>query len=138
VVAGGAGCAGRPEAAQAATIARAHEGDFRAFERWVSRLCSSDTAFASRDALMEVAFAPVRNRKDVAGAWIERRGPDPELLAYPEGALVPGRLAWRRTRVQGWGVVEVAELDGRRYLRAAQRLGSATIVVTMAFVRAPE
>ena len=135
-----AGCSGRTEPAvdreEAAALARAHREDLERFERWALRIASSDTHYGSREELEEVAFAPVRGNVRIAGAWIERRGPDPWTIAEPAGALVP-ELAWRRTRAEG-GDVEVADDGTRDWLRRSSAApDGATLLVTLAFLRAP-
>jgi len=134
---GVAGCGdGRPATSQAVEIAQAHAEDVGGFERWASRIAASDTGFPDRAALEEAAFAPVRGEDHVAGAWIERRGPDPHLLAHPRRAQVPDDLAWRRVRAEGLGPAEVAQTEERDYVRRTiSTSGGAELIVTMAFVR---
>lgn len=134
-----AGCGdGRPGTSQAVEIAQARAEDVGSFERWAARIAASDTSFADRAALEEAAFAPVRGDDHVAGAWIERRGPDPHLLAHPRRARVPEDLAWRRVRAEGLGEAEVAQTDARDYVRrTTSTSGGAELIVTMSFVRPP-
>lgn len=136
-----AGCGDdRPATSEAVAVARARAADVGAFERWAARIAASDTSFADRAALEEAAFAPVRGDDHVAGAWIERRGPDPHLLAHPRRARVPDDLAWRRVRAEGLlGEAEVARTEERDYVRRTiSTTGGAALIVTIAFVRAPE
>lgn len=128
----------RPETAQAVSIAAAHADDVVSFQRWAQRIAASDTGFASPAALEEAAFSPIRGDARIAGAWIERRGPDPALFAHPARAVVPPDLAWRHVRVDGLGEVDVATAPNREYVRRSGAApGGAVLLVTIAFVAEP-
>ena len=71
--------------------------DFATFERWARRFELADSAFHSREALREAAFAPLFEQRRVVGAWLVREGPDATELRYPEGA--PGLPQEGRVRV---------------------------------------
>jgi hypothetical protein len=121
---------------EAATIARAHQAELESFERWVRRVAAADTTFASRGALEEAAFAPVRGESAVLGAWVAREGPDAWALAHPARALLPEHVSWRRARLGGLSDLEVAADETRVFVRArSQTTGGAMLVVTMAFAR---
>lgn len=117
-------------------MAEGHAEAFGAFDRWARRIAASDTTFASRATLHEAAFAPLRGSEAVLAAWIERRGPDPQMLAHPPRASLPASLAWRRVRAPGLGEVEVAIDERREYVRRVSPApGGATLLVTVAFAR---
>jgi hypothetical protein len=127
----------RPAADRAIAIARGHAEDADAFERWATRIATSDTQFPSREALEEAAFAPVRRREAIAGAWIERRGPDPASFAHPPGATIPGDLGWARVNVDG-RAVEVAQAGEREWVRRRlDGVGGGTLLLTLAFRARP-
>lgn len=136
-----AGCGGERDelrAEDAIAIAREHDEDVDSFERWARRVAAAETTFPSRAALEEAAFAPVRRQEGVAGAWIERVGPDAWALSHPRRAEIPPDLAWRRARMSGLREYEVASAGSRHYVRArSEGTGGAMLVVTLAFDVAP-
>lgn len=68
------------------------------YDRWARRLGLADSAFRSRDALREAAFAPLRGRSQVRAAWLVREGPDGAELRYPDGAPALPTEGWVRVR----------------------------------------
>lgn len=133
-----AGCRGESEGGldseRAVAIAREHEREVDAFERWARRVAAADTTFPSRAALEEAAFAPVRRGDGVVGAWIAREGPDPWSLAHPRRVAEPPGEGWRRARLGGLTEYEVLVVGERRYVRArSETTNGAMLVVTLAF-----
>lgn len=140
-------CSGGP--ADAASLRAAidpHLPQLAEYDRWARRLALGDSAFRSEDALREAAFAPLRDERSVAAAWVEREGPDGHSLRYPDGApaLPPG----------GWVSVRTDELGELTVQRATLRIGpetqhcllvrrsapaprDATLHVTLAFPSSP-
>jgi len=86
---------------------------FAAYDRWARRLGLADSAFDSEAALREAAFAPLRERGLVAAAWLERRGPDPRRLTYPERAPSLPDGGWIRVRTEPLGELEARRADLR-------------------------
>lgn len=117
------------------------------FDRWARRLSLGDSAFRSREALEEAAFAPLRERRRVVAAWLQRVGPDPLELRYPGDApALPGD-GWVRVRTESHGEVraqrrELTVGESRRRLTLIRRSepapGGATLHVTMGFSAASE
>jgi hypothetical protein len=115
---------------------------FAEYDRWARRLGLADSAFRSDEALAEAAFAPLRERSDVAAAWLHREGPDAQTLAYPDGAPAPPESGWVPVRTDALGEVEgqhftlrSGERERRCVLirRSAPAPGDAVLHVTVAF-----
>jgi hypothetical protein len=112
-------CSGGPaDAADLRGAIDPHLAELAAYDRWARRLALGDSAFRSEEALREAAFAPLRDERSVAAAWVEREGPDGHALRYPDGApaLPP----------DGWVTVRTEELGELEVQRAALRIGEET------------
>lgn len=116
--------------------------ELAAYDRWARRISLADSAFHSDDAQREAAFAPLRSQPRVAAAWLDRVGPDPRALRYPDDAPALPEDGWVRVVTQ-----ELGELSAqRRHLTIGDRArefrllrrsrdapGGAVLHVTLAF-----
>ncbi|MCA9610141.1 MAG: hypothetical protein KC619_31305 [Myxococcales bacterium] len=81
-----AGCDTRPsEAGRLRTDIEPFLDEHARFDAWARRLDLAESAFRSREALVEAAFAPLRERPRVVAAWLIREGPGATELRYPPG-----------------------------------------------------
>lgn len=116
---------------------------FAEYDRWARRLGLADEAFRSEEAMSEAAFAPLRERTDVAAAWLVREGPDARRLAHPSDAPPLPSDGWTRVLTEELGALEARhavlhiEQRPRQCLlirRSAPAPGDAVLHVTVAFV----
>lgn len=138
-----AACSGGP--ADAASLRAAidpHLADFAEYDRWARRLALGESAFRSQEALREAAFAPLREERRVAAAWVEREGPDGHSLRYPDAAPALPSGPWVSVRTERLGELSVRRATlriGQEEMRCLliRRSGPApragTLHVTLAF-----
>jgi len=114
------------------------------YDRWARRVAIGDSAFRSREALREAAFAPLRERRRVHAAWLVREGPDATELRHPDGVPALPPDGWVRVLLPEHELEEVharratLEIAGEsRELMLIRRSrpapGDATLHVTLAF-----
>ena len=118
--------------------------EFARYDRWARRLGLADSAFHSREGLREAAFAPLRRRRRVVAAWLERLGPDATELRYPDGAPSLPEGGWVRVVLPEHELHEVeaqrcsltsssGARDSTLIRRSRPAPGDATLRVTLAF-----
>ncbi len=136
-------CSGGPaDAADLRAAIDPHLAELAEYDRWARRLALGDSAFRSEDALREAAFAPLRDERSVAAAWVEREGPDGHSLRYPDGAPALPPDGWVRVRTEELGELAVQRATLRLgqeakpcllIRRSAPAPRDATLHVTLAF-----
>ncbi len=136
------GCsAGSTDAAALRAAVAPHLDEMAEYDRWARRVSLADSAFRSRAALEEAAFAPLRQSSRVLAAWLTREGPDPHELVHPRDAprLPEG---WTRVRTDALGELQVQRAslrlggDARLCLlirKSGPAPGGAVLHVTLAF-----
>ena len=97
----------RSEASRLRTDIEPFLDEHARFDRWARRMEIAESAFSSREALQEAAFAPLRDRRRVIAAWLVREGPDATELRYPEGAPPLPEDGWVRVRLPEHALEEV-------------------------------
>lgn len=118
--------------------------EFARYDRWARRLGLADSAFHSLEGLREAAFAPLRRRPQVVGAWLERLGVDATELRYPDGAPALPEEGWVRVMLADHGLEEVeAQRSSLTFSSEARAVtlirrsrpapGEAVLRVTLAF-----
>lgn len=100
--------------------------EFAGYDRWARRLGLADSAFHSRDGLREAAFAPLRRRRRVVAAWLERVGPDATHLRHPDGAPRPPEEGWVRVVLREHELDEV--MAQRRPLTFSSGVREVTLI----------
>jgi hypothetical protein len=105
-----AACGARgPAAAEVKASAAPHLGAFVDFDPWARRAALGDPAFPDDRAFLEAAFAPLREQRGVANAWIERRGTHARTLAMHPEISEPPNATWVPVRHDELGAIEVAQ-----------------------------
>lgn len=139
------GCDARPsEAGRLRTDVEPFLDEHARFDAWARRLDLAESAFRSREALVEAAFAPLRERPRVVAAWLVREGPGPTELRYPPGAPSLPADGWVRVALPDHPLDEVhaqrcrlpvGEEDRELLLIRRSRVasGGATLHVTTAY-----
>lgn len=103
------GCGARgPAAADVKASAEPHLAAFVEFDPWARRVALGDPAFRDDRAFVEAAFAPLREQRAVANAWIERRGTYARTLAMHPEVPAPPDARWVPMRHEELGAIEVA------------------------------
>ncbi len=100
-------------------------GEFARYDRWARRVGIADSAFHSPEGLREAAFAPLRGRRRVVAAWLERVGPDATDLRHPDGAPSLPDGGWLRV------VLADHELDDVEAQRCSLAFSSGARAVTL-------
>ncbi len=114
------------------------------YDAWARRLDLAESAFRSREALVEAAFAPLRDRPRVAAAWLVREGPGATELRYPPDAPTLPADGWVRVLLPDHPLEEVHAQRRRLRVGAEDRelvlirrsrpaSDDATLHVTLAF-----
>lgn len=107
LIAGACGAHG-PAAADVKASAAPHLAAFVDFDPWARRAALADPAFRDDRAFMEAAFAPLREQRAVADAWIERRGTHARTLAMHPELGDPPRATWVPMRHEELGPLQLA------------------------------
>jgi hypothetical protein len=107
----GLGCNAQPNVAHAAEGARPHLAAFAQFDRWARRAGVSERATRDRDALTETTFAPIRNDRAIAVAWVQLEGRRGFTLTFPGNAAPLPPLTWVALRDPELGPLRVAAID---------------------------
>lgn len=103
------GCGPRGSAAADVKASAApHLAAFVDFDPWARRAALADPAFRDDRAFMEAAFAPLREQRAVADAWIERRGTHARTLAMHPELGDPPRATWVPMRHEELGPIQLA------------------------------
>lgn len=105
------GCKAQPNVANAAEHARPHLAAFAQFDRWARRAGLSERATRDRDGLSEATFAPIRNDRAIAAAWVQLEGKRGFTLAFPANAAAPPPLTWVALRDPELGPLRVAAVE---------------------------
>lgn len=145
LAAGTSGCDTRPSEARRLRLDVApFLEELSRFDAWARRLDLAESAFRSREALVEAAFAPLREHRRVTAAWLVRVGPGPTELRHPADAPALPSEGWVRVVLPDHPLEEVHAQRARLRLRGQERevllvrrsrpaSGGATLDVTMAF-----
>ncbi|MCB9592954.1 MAG: hypothetical protein H6719_09505 [Sandaracinaceae bacterium] len=85
------------------------------FDAWARRMDLAESAFRSREAMAEAAFAPIRDRPRIVAAWLVREGPGAMELRHPADAPTLPEDGWVRVLLPDHPLDEVTAQ--RRELR---------------------
>jgi hypothetical protein len=107
----GLGCNPQANVARAAEHAQPHLAAFAQFDRWARRAGASEGVARDRDALSETTFAPIRNDRAIAAAWVQLEGKRGFTLAFPGNAAPLPQLGWVALRDPQLGALRVAAIE---------------------------
>lgn len=107
----GLGCKAQANVAHAAEGAQPHLAAFAQFDRWARRAGVSGRETRDRDALSETTFAPIRNDRAIAAAWVQLEGKRGFTLTFPGNAAPLPELGWVALRDPQLGALRVAAIE---------------------------